>query len=188
MDVTPPVITVPTDTAGTGNVSNVKCNISVYYNGEPRAIDTDGITIGTITRGSGKSISGIAATPVGNTAVNVSFNNVSEFAGDSADIPINIKIGGSVIAAISISAIGMTAAPQSGANAITMWTSTETIHVGWEYNNCDPEVINFGVRSGDVVNTSFSNAGYTVWYSYGNQNSWTKLTSNPLTIDKTKLN
>lgn len=188
VDVTPPVITVPTDTAGTGNVSNVKCNISVYYNGEPRTIDIDGIVIGTVTRGSGKSTSGIAATPVGNTAVNVSFNNVSEFAGDSADIPINIKIGGNVIAAISISAIGMTAAPQSGANAITMWTSTETVHVGWEYNNCDPEVINFGVRSGDVVNTSFSNSGYTVWYSYGNQNSWTKLTSNPLTIDKTKLN
>lgn len=188
VDITPPVITVPTDTNGTGNVSNVKCNISVYYNGEPRAIDTDGIIIGTITRGSGKSTSGIAATPVGNTAVNVSFNNVSEFAGDSADIPINIKIGGSVIAAIGISAIGMAAAPQSGANAITMWTSTETVHVGWEYNDCDPEVINFGVRSGGVVNTSFSNAGYTVWYSYGNQNSWTKLTSNPLTIDKTKLN
>lgn len=179
VNISPDTILVPTDSDGTGTIGNTTCHVTVSLNGEDVPIDQNGIVVGTITRSDNNTVGNtITALPSGNTVI-VSVTNATSFAKKTAQIPVNIYVGGVNISTQYIQLTGMAKAPVSGADAISLWTSVEIVHLSYDRSAISVNEISVGMLRGNsrMSNSETQTAGYSIWYKFSEQQTYTLLSS-----------
>ena len=179
VNISPDTILVPTDSDGTGTIGNTTCHVTVSLNGQDVPIDQNGIVVGTITRSDNNAVGNtITALPSGNTII-VSVTNATSFAKKTAQIPVDIYVGGVNISTQYIQLTGMTKAPVSGADAISLWTSVEIVHLSYDRSAISVNEISVGMLRGNsrMSNSETQTAGYSIWYKFSEQQTYTLLPS-----------
>ena len=205
VNLTNPNMPVGTDNTGLVASFSNTCKIEVFHNNTPASYTSSNpganefsASIGTITRSDNNAVGGTITANIDSYGViTVTMSNVTGFDATNAYIPVTVTLpdgdGGTIQRELIITLFGV-GVGEAG-SAIDLYTSASVIRLSYERSNAVPSTLNVGVKvsssSGvtkyNVTDSWTSTNNFTFDYYYDNNSSnTTALTSNSITIDKTR--